>query len=166
MGTTKPPEIGFVGHLEVSLKKFSAPPPRGKPRQGPGGAYLGPPKGGVGPGGTDVVRHGVVLGRLSMIVLGPLKTFWPILKIFDSCRPSLPPLSLPLWIDVKVEKYVWNFQILPKIRQSFEEYFKTFGRSTLVHRTREYPKLVKVCLNTPKLSYKSTHTGVRSITKS
>ena len=45
------------------------------PVRGPGGAYLGPPKGGVGPGGTDVVRHGVVLGRLSMIVLGPLNTF-------------------------------------------------------------------------------------------
>ena len=44
MGTTKPPEIGFVGHLEVSLKKFSAP--GGKPRQGPRRGLSGTPEGG------------------------------------------------------------------------------------------------------------------------
>ena len=44
MGTTKPPEIGFVGPLEVSLKKFSAP--RGKPRQGPRRGLSGTPEGG------------------------------------------------------------------------------------------------------------------------
>ena len=65
-----------VVYVESEHKALGAPVPRGRsPARGPGGAYLGPPEGGAGPDGTDLVRHGVALGRLSMIVLGPLNTF-------------------------------------------------------------------------------------------
>ena len=45
-------------------------------RRGPaGGAHLGTPGGGAGMDGSDVVRPGAALRRLSMIVLGCLNTF-------------------------------------------------------------------------------------------
>ena len=93
MGTTKPPEMGFVGHREVSLKNippFAGGGPLGAPPTPGKSAPQGPQMGGVGPMGDtrEGYRYGpeMTWGGIRVIFYDCFRLFKHILSDFEISR--------------------------------------------------------------------------------
>ena len=80
-----------------------------------GGVVWGPREGSVVWTLYGLRRYWDLSSRLSMIVWACLKTFWQILKFIDFCTSPYHQVGLPLWIDVKLPKCLWNFTKIPQV---------------------------------------------------